>query len=240
MDVIASAPSTSSASSVAGGGCRPIPGLLPAVGVFHGIKAEPRALHRFGRSHRAHRASCKALGARRRTRRTARFRAGATVLVADVHAERASDRRWRQSDGSPVDAADAIGAECDVYAPCALGATLSLESVPQLRCPNRRRLGEQPARRSRRRPSCCATLGNPVRAGLRHQCRRRDRDQLPRAEGAKPGRPSMRRSRRSATRSERSTRGPTPKGFTTASAADALASLAAVVYRREAANVSCS
>ena len=36
--------------------------------------------------------------------------------------------------GSPVDAGKAIGAECDVYAPCALGATLSLESVPQLRC----------------------------------------------------------------------------------------------------------
>jgi leucine dehydrogenase len=35
--------------------------------------------------------------------------------------------------GSAVHAGQAIGTECDVYAPCALGATLSVESVPQLR-----------------------------------------------------------------------------------------------------------
>ena len=29
---------------------------------------------------------------------------------------------------------DAIGLECDVYAPCALGGTLNAESIPRLRC----------------------------------------------------------------------------------------------------------
>ena len=28
----------------------------------------------------------------------------------------------------------AIGLECDIYAPCALGATLNEESIPRLRC----------------------------------------------------------------------------------------------------------
>jgi leucine dehydrogenase len=36
--------------------------------------------------------------------------------------------------GSSVDAGRAIDTECDMYAPCALGATLSAESIPQLRC----------------------------------------------------------------------------------------------------------
>jgi leucine dehydrogenase len=54
---------------------------------------------------------------------------GATVLVTDVDAGRAN-----AAGGTMVDAADAIGTECDVYAPCALGATLSIESVPRLRC----------------------------------------------------------------------------------------------------------
>ena len=29
---------------------------------------------------------------------------------------------------------EVVGAECDVYAPCAVGGTLSRESVPRLRC----------------------------------------------------------------------------------------------------------
>ena len=60
-------------------------------------------------------------------------RDGAVVLVADVDAERARTIAASLG-GSAVEAGYAIATECDVYAPCALGATLSTESVPQLRC----------------------------------------------------------------------------------------------------------
>jgi leucine dehydrogenase len=59
--------------------------------------------------------------------------AGARVLVSDVAAERASslvDRIGAQV----IPPEDAIGAECDVYAPCALGGTLNGETIPRLRC----------------------------------------------------------------------------------------------------------
>ena len=55
--------------------------------------------------------------------------AGAVVLVSDVDEERA-----RVTGGSPVPADSALELECDVYAPCALGATLTAASIPKLRC----------------------------------------------------------------------------------------------------------
>ena len=35
---------------------------------------------------------------------------------------------------TPIDAADVYGTECDLYAPCALGATLNAETIPALHC----------------------------------------------------------------------------------------------------------
>jgi leucine dehydrogenase len=55
--------------------------------------------------------------------------AGAVVLVSDVDEERA-----RATGGKPIPADAALELECDVYAPCALGATLNAESIPRLRC----------------------------------------------------------------------------------------------------------
>jgi glutamate dehydrogenase/leucine dehydrogenase len=54
---------------------------------------------------------------------------GADVLVADVDAERA-----RATGARVVDAADALTTECDVYAPCAVGGTLTASTIPLLRC----------------------------------------------------------------------------------------------------------
>jgi leucine dehydrogenase len=59
--------------------------------------------------------------------------AGATVIVADVDAERAESLA-AASHATTVPADAAIETECDVYAPCALGATLSVESVRRLGC----------------------------------------------------------------------------------------------------------
>jgi leucine dehydrogenase len=55
--------------------------------------------------------------------------AGSTVLVSDV-----DEARARATGGTVVQPEEVIATECDVYAPCALGATLSAESIPRLRC----------------------------------------------------------------------------------------------------------
>jgi leucine dehydrogenase len=54
---------------------------------------------------------------------------GARVLVSDVDEQRAAT-----AGGTVVPAADALTTECDVYSPCAVGGTLSEDSIPQLRC----------------------------------------------------------------------------------------------------------
>jgi glutamate dehydrogenase/leucine dehydrogenase len=53
---------------------------------------------------------------------------GADVLVSDVDEERAVSTGARL-----VAAANALTTECDVYAPCAVGGTLSMETIPALR-----------------------------------------------------------------------------------------------------------
>ncbi|MEA3019457.1 MAG: leucine dehydrogenase, partial [Actinomycetota bacterium] len=58
---------------------------------------------------------------------------GAHVLVADV-AEEHAQRVAADTGAERVAALDAIQAECDVYSPCAVGGTLSAESIPRLRC----------------------------------------------------------------------------------------------------------
>jgi leucine dehydrogenase len=58
---------------------------------------------------------------------------GADVAVADVDAARARAVAERVG-GSTVAASDAYDTSCDVYAPCALGGTLSAETVPRLAC----------------------------------------------------------------------------------------------------------
>jgi leucine dehydrogenase len=60
-------------------------------------------------------------------------REGATVIVADVDATRAQSVA-AAAGGSTVEADAALELECDVYAPCALGATLSAVTIPRLRC----------------------------------------------------------------------------------------------------------
>jgi leucine dehydrogenase len=54
---------------------------------------------------------------------------GAHVLVSDVDEQRAA-----AASGTVVPAAEALTTECDVYSPCAVGGTLSVGSIPQLRC----------------------------------------------------------------------------------------------------------
>jgi len=58
---------------------------------------------------------------------------GARVLVADADEARAR-RVAEEVEGEVVAAADVYDTECDVYAPCAVGATLNARTIPRLRC----------------------------------------------------------------------------------------------------------
>jgi leucine dehydrogenase len=131
MDVIAERTDRVFGRSLANGGAGD-PGPFTATGVFHGIRAS--LAHVFGSPELSGR-SVLVQGAGSVGSALAELvgRAGADVLVADVDADRAQAVASAVG-ASVVDAEAAIGTECDVYAPCALGATLSMTSVPALRC----------------------------------------------------------------------------------------------------------
>ena len=59
--------------------------------------------------------------------------ASASVVVADVNAERAATVAAAHG-AETIAAADVLAEECDIVAPCGLGGVLSRDSVPTLRC----------------------------------------------------------------------------------------------------------
>lgn len=103
-----------------------------ARGVFHGIRATVG--HVYGTADLTGRSvlvqGVGSVGARL-ARQLAE--AGATVLVSDV-APGAAPALAAEIGAEVVAPEAVIGTECDVYAPCAVGATLSSESIPRLRC----------------------------------------------------------------------------------------------------------
>jgi leucine dehydrogenase len=127
MDVIGSRTAHVFCRSLGNGGSGD-PSVHTALGVFHGIRAT--LAHAFGSEDPAGRTvlvqGTGAVGAKL-TRLL--LDAGAVVLVSDVDEERA-----RTTGAQPVAADTALELECDVYAPCALGATLNADSIPRLRC----------------------------------------------------------------------------------------------------------
>ena len=108
------------------------PGPATARGVFHGMRAS--VAHAFGSPDLEGRTvlvqGVGSVGAR-----LAELLAddGARVLVTDIAEERAAALAERL--GATVVPPDgALETECDVYAPCATGGTLSGETIPRLRC----------------------------------------------------------------------------------------------------------
>ena len=59
--------------------------------------------------------------------------AGAQVLVCDID-EAQAERVAAEIGGTSIPARDALTTTCDVYAPCAIGGTLSAETIPELGC----------------------------------------------------------------------------------------------------------
>jgi leucine dehydrogenase len=104
------------------------PGEGTAIGVFHAIRATCR--HAFGSSDLEGR-TVLVQGAGSVGHRLIRELqdAGAWVLAADVDAARVA-----ATGAEPVDAEAALAAKCDVLAPCATGAVLNAETVPNLAC----------------------------------------------------------------------------------------------------------
>jgi leucine dehydrogenase len=108
------------------------PGPDTALGVFHGIRA----------------ACARAFGDADLMRRSVAVQgagsvgwhllelledAGASTFVADIDPDRARNAA-AATGATVVDAVEIVRVECDVFAPCATGAVLSAESIPQLRC----------------------------------------------------------------------------------------------------------
>jgi glutamate dehydrogenase/leucine dehydrogenase len=107
-------------------------GASTALGVFHGIRASVGRA--FGDDDLGGRSvlvqGVGSVGGRLVEHLT---EAGATVLVADVDAERAAGAA--DASGAKIVAAeDVIGTECDVFGPCAGGAILTEATIPHLRC----------------------------------------------------------------------------------------------------------
>jgi glutamate dehydrogenase/leucine dehydrogenase len=107
-------------------------GYGTARAVLHGIRASVE--HAFGSSDLAGR-TVLVQGVGAVGHRLASFLAadGARVLVSDVDVARATAVAGEVG-GSVVAAEQALGAACDVYAPCAVGGTLSAQTIPGLRC----------------------------------------------------------------------------------------------------------
>jgi leucine dehydrogenase len=127
MDVIGDRTAHVFCRSVGNGGSGD-PSVHTALGVFHGIRAT--LAHAFGSNDPAGRTVLvQGAGAVGRKLAGLLAEAGANVLVSDVDEERA------RATGAPtVPPEAALETECDVYSPCALGATLNGDSIPKLRC----------------------------------------------------------------------------------------------------------
>jgi leucine dehydrogenase len=127
MDVIGDRTAHVFCRSVGNGGSGD-PSVHTALGVFHGIRAT--LAHVFGSDNPAGRTVLvQGAGAVGGKLAGLLAEAGANVLVSDVDEERA-----RATGASTVPPDAALETECDVYSPCALGATLNGDSIPKLRC----------------------------------------------------------------------------------------------------------
>ena len=108
------------------------PGPFTARGVFHGIRASIAHVHGSpaldGRT-----VLVQGVGSVGARLAAALAEDGASVLVTDVDTARAEALAAKLG-ARAVDPGDAPSTECDVYAPCATGGTLSAATIAGLRC----------------------------------------------------------------------------------------------------------
>ena len=108
------------------------PGPFTAVGVFAGIKAALR--HRFGDdSPSGRRVLIQGAGGVGRPLAALLAEAGAEILVSDLSPGAAE--AVRETCGGQIVSPERMwDAEIDVYAPCAVGATVNPDTIPSLKC----------------------------------------------------------------------------------------------------------
>jgi leucine dehydrogenase len=107
------------------------PSPVTAFGVLQGVKA---AIHwKFEEeSVTDRRVAIQGLGSVGHYLAESLMREGATVIGCDVDPE--AVERGRALGVQIVDPSEIVDIECDVFSPCALGASLSPETIPRLRC----------------------------------------------------------------------------------------------------------
>ena len=140
-----------------GGGGDPSP--VTAFGVLQGMKAA--ATGRFGdeRSLAGRSVAIQGLGNVGYHLATYLKEEGAKIFAADIDAD--AHRAARRELGAEIVPADEIlSVDCDVFAPCALGAMLNDDDHPAAALQDRRGRRQQPARRrGARRPRLCTSAG---------------------------------------------------------------------------------
>ncbi len=108
------------------------PSSVTALGVYRGMKACCWTV--FGSDSLAgRRVAIQGLGKVGTALAKHLHQAGAKLLVADVN-PKAVERVSRRLDVEPVAAERIYEVECDIFAPCALGAIINDKTIPKLRC----------------------------------------------------------------------------------------------------------
>jgi leucine dehydrogenase len=108
------------------------PSPFTALGVFEGIRASLR--HRTGEGDvRGRRILVQGVGAVGAALSKRIVGAGGVLLLSDTDERRLSEVAT-ELDAEVVEPENVYGTDCDVYAPCAIGATLNPETIATLRC----------------------------------------------------------------------------------------------------------
>lgn len=108
------------------------PGPFTALGVLEGLRVAVR--HAFGDDDLAgRRVLVQGAGGVGKPLARQLAEAGAHILVSDLDGARA-DELAEELGGEVVPPDLALETECDVFAPCAIGAVLSVKTIPHLRC----------------------------------------------------------------------------------------------------------
>lgn len=114
-----------------GGSGNPSP--ITALGVFSGIRASVK--HKLGKdSLRGMRVAVQGVGSVGTYLCQYLNEAGAELIVADISSERV-DNCVKEFGAKAVDVSEIHAADCDVFAPCALGAILNDKTIPQVKAP---------------------------------------------------------------------------------------------------------
>lgn len=131
MDIVRSVtPHVTGVSESLGGSGNPSP--VTAYGVYHGMKAA--AKFKWGSDDlNGRKVLVQGIGAVGETLVKHLTEEGAKVIITDISNQRIEEVSGRYG-AQPLDSGNPYSADVDIYAPCALGATLNDETIAQLKC----------------------------------------------------------------------------------------------------------